>query len=497
MLTQGPVPAEVYRQCFEHSPWPSLLVDRTLLRVVDANRAAAGLLPEPGADPIQAGPELDQVLIFEEALEPLPSGRMILARPCRQSHFFPCLVLPLNAGMLMLQLMREPGSELDECINEIEKLQRLNQRKSELIGNISHELRTPMTAILGWPEILLDSEDMPPLATQAALSIRKDGLFLKQLLDDLIDLSRIEAGKLTLEIQSQDMVRIVLDAVEMLAEKAHKKGLALETQLPEHEIWVMADGMRILQVVINYLSNSIKYTDRGHISIKLETTAEEAVLSLQDTGIGMSEDVRRQVFERFVRADEVQSTDGAGIGLSVVKKLVELHGGRCWVESAPGQGSTFYVSLMLAQSEDQVSGQAQMPSGSSLRRLTQTRLLILDEHPEELSLLSRLLDPYFHQVDAESVLPPVAELLALEPDLVLLSTSLSAAHHQDWMRALRADQSLAGLPVVALSASAMKGDAEQLLALGYSGCLSKPFLKEDLLQYIQHLLTRTSLNPTL
>lgn len=485
MSTQGPVPAEVYRLCFEHSPWPSLLVDRTLWHVKEVNQAARSLLPAPDSP-------LDQVLIFEEALEPLPSGRMILARPCRQTHFLPCLVLPLDSNTLLLQLMREPGGELDECIDEIERLRRLNQHKSELIGNISHELRTPMTAILGWPEILLDAPDMPPLALQAAQSIRKDGLFLRQLLDDLIDLSRIEAGRLTLEIQTQNFNQIVLDAEEMLAEKAHKKGLTLETELPPAPLWVMADGVRILQVTLNYLSNAIKYTAHGRIRLSLGSSGEMAVLSLQDTGIGMAEDVRQHVFDRFMRADEVLTTDGAGIGLSVVKKLVELHGGQCWVESAPGQGSTFYFSLPLAH-EDRPAERTTGSNGRGLRRLTQTRLLIVDEHPDELSLLSQLLKPYFREVLSLQTLPELAQLQRLTPDLMLVSTSLAAEHHHTWIATLRAGEA-AALPVIALSNSAMKGDAEQLLALGFSGCISKPFLKEDLLQYIQHLLTRTSLH---
>ncbi|HEY9841376.1 MAG: ATP-binding protein [Candidatus Sericytochromatia bacterium] len=480
MTTQGPVPAEVYQLCFEHSPWPSLLVDRTLLRVQAANHAAQELLP-----PDQPTPELAAVLELESPLtaEDAPgSNRLALARPCLQDEFLPCLLLPLNAELLLIQLVREPAGEL-------ERLRRISQRKSELIANISHELRTPLTAILGWPEIILDSADMPALAVQAASSIRKDGVFLRQLLDDLIDLSRIEAGYLTLDIQSEDLCQIVLDAVDMLAEKARQKGLQLETDLPEQPVWAAVDSVRMMQVVLNYLSNAIKYTQSGgQILLQVRSGREEAVLMLQDTGIGMKEEVRQHIFERFMRADEVHSSDGAGIGLSLVKKLVELHGGHCWVESQHGQGSTFYVSIPLARSRTGRRIREQAHNSHSLRRLAQTRLLIVDERPEELSLLSQLLQPYFRQVRPAEALPDPETLKADLPDLVLISTSLQAPAHQVWIQALRQDPKLAALRVVALSASAMRGDAARLQALGYSGSLSKPFLKEDLLQYIQHLL---------
>lgn len=482
MTKQGPVPAvDGYRLCFEHGPWPSLLVDRARFHFLDINAAAREL----GLDRLD-GPGL-QALILPESLPGLAAGErseltLALATGPRRA-----VLLALNDDLLLLQLLPEAPPE------EILRLEHISQRKSELIANISHELRTPLTAILGWPEIILDSPDMPPLAMQAAQSIRKDGVYLRQLLDDLIDLSRIEAGHLQLDIQSEDLKQIVLDAIDMLGEKARQKKLSLIPRLPANAVWVAVDPVRVLQVVLNYLSNAIKYSHvGGEIFLEIRTEAEDAILSLQDSGIGMDDKFRQHVFERFTRAEDVQASDGAGIGLNLVKKLVELHSGRCWVESSHGQGSTFYVALPLTRSRTARELRHQAQGVSGLRRLALTQLLLIDERSEELGLLEQLLKPYFRQVRSLSELPDLSQLQDVLPDLILISTSLQDIPHQAWLTAVRQDPELNSLPVIALSASAMKGDAEKLTVLGYSGSLSKPFLKEDLLQYIQEILARTS-----
>lgn len=483
MTKQGPVPADGYRLCFEHSPWPSLLVNRARLVVLEANAAAR----EAGWEQL----DLNEMLDLQGALPDVPAQvKAMLKRPEGPLAVF---IQVLNPELLLIQaLSQQARSEQEVHQAELSRLEGISQRKSELIANISHELRTPLTAILGWPEIILDSPDMPPLALQAAQAIRKDGMYLRQLLDDLIDLSRIEAGHLQLAIQSEDLNQLVLDALEMLAERARQKRLELISQLPEQPVWVAVDPMRTTQIILNYLSNAIKYSHvDGKILLQVRIENEEAILSLQDSGIGMDEQFRQRVFERFMRAEDVQASDGAGIGLNLVQKLVALHQGRCWVESTHGQGSTFYVALPLTRSQTERNRRAQARNQSGLHRLALSQIVLIDSRQDELELLEQLLKPYFGQVRSLTQPPELSDLYGAEPDLILISTSLQDHEHLQWLDNLRQDSDLNALPVIALSASAMKGDAEKLDVLGFSGSLSKPFLKEDLLQYIQHILART------
>lgn len=485
MPNQGSVSAEAYRLCFEHLPWPALLIDRTQLQVLDANQACRNLFV---------------------VLAPLPQALNQLWRPQSRSFKFGSALSPQSRqGRLIGELKQANELQTWQIQNldashallylqgpdpEAERLRAESQRKSELIANLSHELRTPLTAILGWPEIVLDAPDMPPLALQAAQAIRKDALFLYQLLDDLIDLSRIEAGHLLLEIHTEDLGQIVLDAVEMLSEKAQQKSLQIQTHLPDDRLWVAVDPVRMLQVVLNYLTNAIKYTQQGgQIEIELRSDGSDAILSLQDNGIGIEEDLQQHIFERFIRANEVKLTSGAGIGLSLVKKLVELHGGRCWVKSTKGQGSTFYVSLPLSH-----SGQKQQhyEAPVSLDLLAQARIVLINERPEELELLSQMLQAYVAEIESFTELPELSTLKAHSKDLILLSSSLLHSHHQPWLQNLQQQPDLKRLPVIALSSSAMKGDVEKLEQWGFSASLKKPFLKEDLLQCMEHILARTA-----
>lgn len=465
------------------SPWPALILDRALLLIQDANAAACEALGlvAPGPWSVAAHLELEVPSHGTTEVLTLPVRRLAGSEHGGESWLLSDLAL--DGWLLQGPLPLGPDAAYTE-------LQQVSQRKSELIANISHELRTPLTAILGWPEIILDAEGMPALATQAAQAIRKDGLYLRQLLEDLIDLSKIEAGHFQLDLRREELAPIVLDALDMLQERARTKQLRVETMFPSEPIWVLADPLRMTQIVLNYLSNAIKYTQRqGRVKVMLESHNEQAILSIEDDGIGMDEQVRQRIFDRFMRADEVLSTDGAGIGLALVKKLVDLHGGRAWVESQLGKGSTFYMAL--PQQPDQPPTELR-PTRRPLRRLAMTHVLIVDERAEELSLLRQLLQPYFYRVSALDAPPEAAQLEQWVPDLILVSTSLTAAHHHEWLRELRRESMFKALPVVALSASAMKGDAERLQSLGYSGFLAKPFLKEDLLQYIQLMLTGSS-----
>lgn len=329
-------PEASYRLAFLHSRWPALLVQPQTHQLLDINlawRAFAffeAALPAPleqwlqGALPAYAPP--GEAQSFSARIR---QGQTWQAQSCRAEW--------LAADCLSISF--EPATT--EAL-----LKQHSERKSELIANVSHELRTPLTAILGWPEILLDAQGMPSLAREAAEAIRKDGIYLNRLLEDLIDISKIEAGYLRLNLQRENLPALIANALDTVQDKARQKNIQIDWPTAQEAVWVQADALRMTQILWNYLSNAIKYTPRnGQITISLSPEAEQVTVCIRDTGIGMQPAFQARAFERFSRAEEVSHFEGAGIGLSLVKKLVQLHQGHCWVESQPGQGSSFYFSV--------------------------------------------------------------------------------------------------------------------------------------------------------
>lgn len=485
-MMQGSVPADAYRLFFIQSRWPSVIVDRTRSLILDSNQSweALGHL-HPQSDSIHECLKLDISLEQVDQAE-LCQGSFSNGQP---DESFLCQISPLKNNLLSIECY---WPEQNSLSHEYEHLKNLNQRKSDLIANISHELRTPLTAILGWPEILLDTQGMPSLVLQAAEAIRKDGVFLRDLLEDLIDLSKIEAGHLDLNLKSENLCQIALDAVEMLSEKARKKELSLKVDLPEEPIVAFVDAMRVMQILLNYLSNAVKYTPAGgsiHLSVGIQN--EEAVISICDNGIGMNETVRQKAFERFMRAEEVSLLDGAGIGLSLVKKLVQLHNGHCWVKSEVGKGSCFYVALPLDVQDNPIHVQTKALKDRPEDLLSRSTLFLISDQAEERQIFNQLLRASVNTIHPLSE-PPPPQNMVIESNLemILLSTSLERHDHLNWLSKFR--EARPNTLVIALSSSAMKGDQEILLSKGYSAVLVKPFLKEDLLQCMQQILTGIS-----
>ncbi len=475
------VPESVYRQCFELSPWPGLLMNRDNQQIVASNQAWQSLYPlATQAQAISEYLELDFNSL--DLSDPALTAQYMQGTLFPQKQRVSCsLFLCPLADLIWIQVQVDPQTR-----QEIQQEQVLSERKSELIANISHELRTPLTAILGWPEILLDAQDMPGLAIQAAQAIRRDGIFLRQLLEDLIDLSKIEAGHTEIHLQTRDLRQILQHTVEMLRDQAQWKQQILNLSLAPQPTWVNVDQTRMTQVFLNYLSNAIKYTpEGGHINIFLGTQGSEVLVEIQDNGIGMEESVRQRVFERYTRAKDVEALEGSGIGLSLVKKLVELHNGKCWVRSEYKKGSQFYLALPLIE-YDLAGTQPPSEQVDDYHQLQPYGLGILAEDANEREMLQKLFTPFFSAVYSFPM-PPKGEVLKqLKINLMLASVSLEAQLYPKWIQ-----KQLGSIPVVALSNSAMKGDAELLKAAGYSAVSFKPFLKTDLLQCMQSILMGT------
>jgi signal transduction histidine kinase len=237
----------------------------------------------------------------------------------------------------------------DEIQDKSRQLAEASQHKSQFLANMSHELRTPLNAVLGYTELILDDiyGETPAKMRQVLDRIQRNGKHLLGLINDVLDLSKIEAGQLTLALADysmQDVVASVHSAVESLAKEKH---IALKVELQPNLPPAHGDERKLTQVLLNLVGNAIKFTDEGEVAIKAATANGSITVSVRDSGPGITEADQAKIFEEFQQAESsiTREKGGTGLGLTISKRIVELHGGRSWVESSPGQGSTFSFTL--------------------------------------------------------------------------------------------------------------------------------------------------------
>jgi signal transduction histidine kinase len=239
----------------------------------------------------------------------------------------------------------------DEIQDKSRQLAEASKHKSQFLANMSHELRTPMNAILGYTELIMDNIYGDPTEKMRGVltRIQSNGKHLLGLINDVLDLSKIEAGQLTLSLADysvKDIVHSVFGSVESLAKN---KKLELKVELPQKLPIAHGDERRLTQVLLNLVGNSIKFTDKGEVAIKAESTNGSFTISVRDTGPGIAEADQSKIFEEFQQADSstTKVKGGTGLGLAISKRIVEMHGGRLWVESSLGHGSTFSFNVPL------------------------------------------------------------------------------------------------------------------------------------------------------
>jgi signal transduction histidine kinase len=240
-------------------------------------------------------------------------------------------------------------SRTHELAEALEQLEIASKHKSEFLANMSHELRTPLNAILGYTELILDKiyGDVPEKIQGVLERLEKNGRHLLGLINDVLDLSKIEAGQLSLSLNDysmQEVVHTVVNSVESLAEEKH---LALRVSVPPDLTVGRGDEQRIVQVFLNLVGNAIKFTEEGEVKVEVTSSNSKFLVAVSDTGPGLSEADQQRIFEEFHQADSssTKKKGGTGLGLTISKKIVAMHGGRIWVESSPGQGSTFWFTL--------------------------------------------------------------------------------------------------------------------------------------------------------
>jgi PAS domain S-box-containing protein len=377
--------------------------------------------------------------------------------------------------------------------------ERANRLKDDFLATISHELRAPLQAIVGWAQLLRTRPPEDVADYRAGIeAIDRNARIQAQLISDLLDVSRITSGKLRLNRQQVDLVQVVDDAIETMAASAETRGISLDKDVGQPQLLVSGDGGRLQQVLNNLLSNAIKFTPAGgNVLVRTHLGDSYIEVAVSDTGQGISGDFLPHIFDAFRQEEStgVRRHEGLGLGLSIVKRLVEMHGGTVRVDSpGSGLGSTFTVRLpTLAAAQVAASNPrsttAGVPDTSLLRGL---RVLVVDDDADARAVVRRLLDDYaVRTVEAGSVEEALERVAEAAPDLLISDISMPGQDGYSLMRQVRA-AGLDGnrLPAVALTAFARPDDRERALANDFQDHLGKPIDLESLLLALVALAKR-------
>jgi PAS domain S-box-containing protein len=371
-----------------------------------------------------------------------------------------------------------------------------SRTKSDFLASMSHEIRTPMNAIMGIADLLAKTS-LTPEQDKFVQIFRRSGDNLLNLINDILDLSKVEASQLDLERTGFSLSDHLEKVIEMVAPRAHEKGLTLVCEIaPKVSNDLVGDPTRLRQVLLNLLGNAIKFTASGTVSLKVEPQKDSAVptalrFTVSDTGIGIADDKLARIFERFTQADSstTRRFGGSGLGLTISKRLVELMGGRIWVESQVDKGSTFAFAVpfevWLAANRPVATPIGADPSAP----LPPLRILMAEDSPDNCTItLAYLEDTPYRVTVAETGAIACQLFMAGQYDLVLMDRQMPVMDGLTATRTLRAwekEHDRAPTPIIALTASALKGDRETCLAAGCTAYLTKPIKQDVLLQAIR------------
>jgi signal transduction histidine kinase/CheY-like chemotaxis protein len=378
-------------------------------------------------------------------------------------------------------------------------LERANKIKDEFMATLSHELRTPLTPILGWTQILshIDPDDHETLK-HAVSVIERNARFQTQLINDLLDMSRIESGKLLISIQPSDINLAVSSVVDGLRNYAESRGVRILTSLDENRVIVSADPARLEQIINNLLTNAIKFTDEGgRVTVSTERRDRTAVLICADTGIGIEPDFLPYMFERFRQGDSSgrRRQSGLGLGLSIVKSLIEMHKGSIEARSeGPGRGSTFIVELPIAAAG---SPEAPGPGGVEADAaeigpnspFEGMLVLIVEDDADTLEMIQALCEGRGLSVAGVRTAEAALEFVSSRrPDLIISDISLPETDGLELARRLRADAQLGNIPLVALSGLVSGEDRDRATKAGFDIHMAKPVSYDTLFCALNELL---------
>jgi len=395
-----------------------------------------------------------------------------------------------------------------------EELVRATRLKDEFLANMSHELRTPLNAILGMTEILQEAifGDLNDRQRQSIQTIEQSSNHLLELINDILDVAKIEAGQIKLLCQPCHIESLCQSSLIFIKQQAFSKNIQLETEIPANLPRINLDERRIRQVLINLLSNAVKFTPNGgQIALKVsyiafldETnssdngamTCDIIEISITDTGIGIAPDQIKRLFQPFVQVESAlnRSYSGTGLGLALVKRLVELHGGEVRLSSELGVGSCFTIALPVVPFYDNVAPEAETenlnpPDAIEPAIVDAPMILLAEDNDANISIFVEYLSlKGYPLVVAHNGKIAIELAQQTQPDLILMDIQMPEMDGLEAIQRIRQIPELAHTPIVAITALAMDGDCDRCLAAGANAYLSKPIKLKQLAQLIQELL---------
>ena len=407
--------------------------------------------------------------------------------------------------------MNEPEQQLRDLLDSERtariEAERSGRLKDEFLEALGHELRAPLNAILGWSRLMELGRLGEEETRSGGQTIARNARALAHIVDDLLDLSAVSTGKIRVEPEETDICQIVEAALDILQPSAAGKGVILEKHMTTPECLVFGDPQRLQQVVWHLLSNAIKFTPRGgRAKVTVRTVGGQCQIVVSDTGAGIAGELLPYVFDRFWRAEapDEHRYSGLGLGLSLAKRLVELHGGRVTADS-PGlnRGATFTVLLPRVAPRESEDGGASDDPGTSEHvvlsesmlaheiNLTGLRVLVVDDEPDTLELLRRVLGDSQAQVAAApSVEAALAALGAFNPHVLISDVSMPGRDGYELIRAVRLTTGPEDLPAAALTAFSRPEDAARAREAGFQMHLSKPVEPDELVKVVARLAGR-------
>src|SRR5262245_36339002 len=399
----------------------------------------------------------------------------------------------LNIGLEeKVQERTEELQQRQEQLQEVNiQLEIANRHKSEFLANMSHELRTPLNAVIGFSEVLLDKMfgDLNAKQEEYLDDVLSSGRYLLSLINDILDLSKVEAGRMELELGTFDLRQLLEGSLVMVKERALAHGITLSLQTADDVDTLTGDERKVKQILFNLLSNAVKFTsDGGKVGVTATRAEAMVQVAVWDTGVGIPPDDQQRIFEEFQQVGQglAGKTEGTGLGLTLAKKFVELHGGTIWVESTPDRGSTFTFTLPIgaaaspgplpAVQEDTARDRERVVEPGSIGPL----VLVVEDDPRGADLLHIYLTEAGYSVDvARDGAEGLEKVRQLAPAAVVLDILLPKLDGWAFLTQVKADPVTRAVPVIIVSIIDQKGKG---FALGAADYLLKPVQKDDLLR---------------